>query len=173
VGRPSLFTEDRREAFLTATRLGTSRDLAASAAGWSRSAAFAYLERGRAARDLTRIPARDRSFVEFVDAVEKAEATMVQAALAQIVRAAQMPQHWTAAAWLLERRFPETYGRRSVEVTGKDGGPIPVEVTASELLAQLRRVAEDEDKVEDHRRRLRVVSPEVIAGNGHDPEGCP
>lgn len=79
------------------------------------------------------------------------------------------PQHWTAAAWLLERRLPDACARPiQTEITGRDGGPIPVDVSASDLLDQLRRIADAEERVETHRRRLRVVVPKAV-GNGHDP----
>ena len=35
----------------------------------------------------------------------------------------QAPTDWRAAAFLLERRFPDDYGKRT-ELTGKDGGPV-------------------------------------------------
>ena len=38
----------------------------------------------------------------------------------------QAPTDWRAAAFLLERRFPDDYGKRT-EVTGKDGVPVKVE----------------------------------------------
>lgn len=171
--RPTKQTPEAVDAFLQATRLGATRELAGAAAGWSSSTTFRYLDTGRAAAAKAdagdRLTPTERRAREFWEAVEKAEAVMAQAALAQIVRAAQSPQHWTAAAWLLERRFPDKYGRRPVvEVSGKGGGPIPLEVTAGDLLDQLRRIADDDERVDDHRRRLRVV-PEAVAGNGHDP----
>ena len=170
--RPTKMTPEAVDAFAQAIRLGATRDLAAAAAGWSTSTAYAYLDAGRAAQAKAengeRLTAKERRSLEFLEATQKAEAVMAQAALAQIVRAAQSAQHWTAAAWLLERRFPDKYGRRPVEVAGPGGGPIPVEVTAGDLLDQLRRMSDDEEKVAEHRRRLRVVVPEAV-GNGHDP----
>jgi hypothetical protein len=54
--------------------------------------------------------------------------------LAIIGRAAD--EHWQAAAWRLERRFPERYARnRRVELTGKDGGPVEIKITGPTLLA--------------------------------------
>lgn len=54
-------------------------------------------------------------------------------------------RQWSAAAWLLERRFPDDYARtvRS-EVSGPDGGPVQVEgSSASEaLMAKLAEMAE-------------------------------
>jgi len=140
--RRSLLTPDAQATFLQAIELGATIKLAAQAAGWAEPTVYAYLADGRAARDLhttgTKLTPDQRRKAEFVEAFEKAEGTMARNALAAVVRAAQRPQHWTAAAWLLERRFPETYGRRMVEVMGKDGGPIEVDVQAAELLAELR-----------------------------------
>jgi hypothetical protein len=175
--RPSKMTPEAVETFLQATRLGATRELAGAAAGWSETTTYRYLEAGRDAETKAeggqRLTPTDQRAREFREAVKKAEAVMAQAALAQIIRAAQMPQHWTAAAWLLERRWPSEYGRPArVEVTGRDGGPIPIEVTASELLDQRRRVKVDEEAQEAwrERRRPRAVVPEDVAGNGHKPE---
>ena len=33
---------------------------------------------------------------------------------------------WQAAAWKLERRYPQEYGKTVQEHQGKDGGPIQV-----------------------------------------------
>lgn len=46
-------------------------------------------------------------------------------------------RHWTAAAWMLERRLPERYARRTV-VTGEGGGPVEVEVDVDEKRRRLR-----------------------------------
>lgn len=165
-GRPSKMTDTAIDAFLQATRIGVSRELAAQAAGWSRSAALGYLEDARAARDRAEtgehLTAKERRLVDFLDATEKAEGEMARNCLALIVRAAQERRHWTAAAWLLERRYPETYGRRT-ELVGKDGGPIQVEVGAEDLLARLRALGDEEGQTVEHGRRLR------LAPNGDTP----
>lgn len=47
--------------------------------------------------------------------------------------------------WRLERRFPEQYGRQRLEITGPEGGPIPLSIReqASEALASAaERLAE-------------------------------
>lgn len=48
----------------------------------------------------------------FSSAVKKAESNSVDALAAKIEAAADDPKHWTAAAWLLERRNPKKYGKR-------------------------------------------------------------
>lgn len=168
----SKLTPERTNTFLQAIELGSTIDLAAQAAGWSRALAHAYLAQGRHARTTLEeggtITADDRRKLDFLDAYEKAEGTMARAALASIVRAAQDRRHWTAAAWLLERRFPETYGRRMVEVVGKDGGPVEIDVAASELLAELRALSGREAYTPNGAGRIRggdVYTPE----NGSQP----
>jgi hypothetical protein len=46
--------------------------------------------------------------------------------LARIEQAAS--EHWQAAAWKLERRYPKDYGRsvQQHEVGGPDGGPLTI-----------------------------------------------
>lgn len=51
-------------------------------------------------------------FVAFAVATEKALASFEATHLRNIARAASSgPERWQASAWLLERRFPELYGR--------------------------------------------------------------
>ena len=42
---------------------------------------------------------------------KKAESEYKEALLQRIWNAAHKPHNWTAAAWLLERKFPDEYGR--------------------------------------------------------------
>ena len=53
------------------------------------------------------------SDVKFSDSIKRAEAQFVSDQVALIHKAAKAGT-WTAAAWLLERRRPEEYGRNSV-----------------------------------------------------------
>lgn len=78
----------------------------------------------------------------FRSAVEKAHAEAV-AANVLIVRKAAREGTWQAAAWWLERRESEEFGRRDrIEATGKDGGPIKIDVSSysTEQLQEVRRI---------------------------------
>lgn len=65
----------------------------------------------------------------FSEAVKAAEGKAAVKWLAKIEAAAN--DNWQAAAWKLERRYPHEYGKtvQRQEHTGKDGGPIQVDVT--------------------------------------------
>ena len=77
---------------------------------------YNWLKKGEAAKSGV--------FCEFFDAVSRAKADSALRLVSQITL--QAPTDWRAAAFLLERRFPDDYGKRT-EVTGKDGGPVKVD----------------------------------------------
>lgn len=96
---------------------GAFFDEACSFAGVSRSAAYEWLARGKAAREEQdekgeghELSANDRAYMDFADAVEKTRATVVVRNLA-IIRNAAQEGTWQAAAWYLERTLPGKYGR--------------------------------------------------------------
>lgn len=64
---------------------------------------------------------------EFLEAVKEAEGRAVVGWLAKIEKAAN-DGNWQAAAWKLERRYPQEYGRRVNEITGPNGDPIRIEI---------------------------------------------
>lgn len=75
---------------------------------------------------------------EFALMLEQAEALAAARWLDQIEQAAS-DGNWQAAAWKLERRFPDVYGQPKVrhEVTGPNGGSIPVEFVARTAIAEI------------------------------------
>lgn len=167
--RPTKFTEDARERYLQAAGLGLPPPLCRQAAGWAKSTALAYLARGDAAREARdlghKLAAVDARFADFVDEIEKVEARWAQGLLAIVLREAQKPGNWMAAMALVERRWPEHFGRRYVEHAGPGGGRIPVEVTADEVLGQLREIAGGSAG-----RRLRALPAPGPGGNGDQPQ---
>lgn len=70
---------------------------------------------------------KDNIYSEFLKSYQKAEVGHKLKRLQQI-QAAAVEGNWQAAAWELERCYPAEYGRRAVEVIGKDGGAIQAEV---------------------------------------------
>lgn len=72
-----------------------------------------------------------------------------------------------ALTWLLERRWPDDYGRSRLELTGPEGGPIVVE--AQSAADRLRTL------IADVRRSKAETEPDAMAahstGNGASPNG--
>lgn len=77
---------------------------------------------------------KESRFTDFVRAVETAETEGVKELL-QLIRSAA-PRHWVAAAWLLERRYPESYSQRTIRQISGHGaeGELIVKVSREEKL---------------------------------------
>jgi len=89
-------TEERVEAIIECLELGMSLKGATEYAG----IAFQTFNEWR------------KKDSEFNDQIEKARNRMERSMLERIREAAQDPNKWQAAAWKLERIFPERYGRK-------------------------------------------------------------
>lgn len=110
-GHPLVITKQVAEKFLEGIRgAGMSLDVAA---------AFA----GTGAETVRQHRKRDKQF----DAQVKSALEQFKAQ-SQVIIAHAGLTHWTARAWLLERRFPEEFGRHRLEVSGPDGKPVPVDM---------------------------------------------
>jgi transposase len=122
MARPVKLTDDVQKRIISALRIGATHDHAARAAGVHADTFRRWMRAGeRATRG---------QFYALCAAVKKAEAEAAVGWLATIERAAQTGI-WQAAAWKLERRYPEQWGRRdrmSVEHSG--GLDVGVEVRA-------------------------------------------
>lgn len=117
----------RQHAVLVALEAGCTRRAAASAADVHHATLYRWMD-----ADAT-----------FRDAVEKAENVAEARATTLVVKAAYEGQ-WTAAAWWLERRRPEQYGKRlSVDVSIRDEiARMAAEygVDADEAIAEAERI---------------------------------
>lgn len=131
MARPSLLTPERSQRIAELVSAGNNVDTAAAAAGISEATFYDWMARGRAERE--RLAAGKRSkpkaseeiYLQFLEAIEKARAEAEARLVLLIHKAAQEPRTWQAAAWLLERRTPEKWGRpwrpkedNSAEVAG-------------------------------------------------------
>lgn len=118
MARPTKLNAEVQEAVCKALRAGNNRPAACAFGGityqtllnWSKraEASLKLLEDGETIED-SEIP-----FVEFLEGVQKAEGLAQVEAVAVIQKAARegVDGTWTAAAWWLERKFPDQWGRR-------------------------------------------------------------
>lgn len=148
MARPSKLTPARQRAICEGITSGLPKERAAQQAGVARSTFYDWQERGQTAQT--------GKYRAFVDAVKKATADSEITLLNDVRRAAsrgevireiksqydtdnnkisetifekQIPRQWQASAWLLERRFPERWGRYRTTTPPQndswDSGPLP------------------------------------------------
>jgi hypothetical protein len=110
-GQPTLYTAERARKICARIRQGCTRESAALLSGVSLRSLFAWMEK----------------YPAFMQAVRKADAAFEEKCVKAIAKAGQKPRTWTANAFLLERKFPERFGKidRYLVATGqaRDGKP--------------------------------------------------
>jgi hypothetical protein len=121
-------TPDQIEAILRAVRLGLNPDRAAQASGITPST----------------LRAHRRRHPEFATAIKEAESMAEQGFLARIIK--HTDKQWTAAAWILERRWPERWAKREpdrVEAAKVKASamPGPTPPPPADLAADMQKLA--------------------------------
>jgi hypothetical protein len=150
--RPSDLTPEVADAVASLVRGGNKPIRAAMARGIPRSTFYYWMARGRTAAsqrsDALGVPELEQPFLDFLDAVERAESESQVIVVSHLMRA--MPSTPTAAFAWLERRFPQEWSRTErVEHAGGDGGAIAVRIETvrgkvlSEIEAIRQRMLED------------------------------
>ena len=99
-GRTPVLDEGRRREIVAILSVGCTRRAAADYVGCS----------------VTTILRTARRNPDFAEAIRRAESASQVATLTKIQKAADKPQYWRAAAWLLERRHPDDFARRGPDV---------------------------------------------------------
>lgn len=140
-GRPTKLNYEVQEKIIQAIKAGNYIETAAAYAGISKSTLYDWLKRGerekqRVAKNPSyRIRKSEKIYVEFSDAVEKALAEAEMRDVLLIGKAAE--EQWQAAAWRLERKFPERWGRRIIEHSGDININNPLKDLTTEELKKL------------------------------------
>jgi hypothetical protein len=116
IGRPPHLTTALQEKLVAAVRVTGWINSAARQCGVPEPVVRECGARGRGQH----VRPATRAYAAFAAAIQKAQGEWETAMLARIIAAADLkPEHWTAAAWSLERFDPQHYGRRNrVDVGG-------------------------------------------------------
>lgn len=142
LGRPTKLTDEVQKKILDAVRAGIWLDQAAALAGIAASSLFLWVDKGQRALELADLEEREligveKVYADFSESLKKARAE-AEARNITLVQQAASDGTWQAAAWFLERSFPNRWGRKDrMEVTGKDGGSVEISVTAADLEAKV------------------------------------
>jgi len=117
-GRKPILTEEIIQNVVSVLRTGTYIETAIACVGISKDTFYAWLRRG--ARERRRLdndkkakPNKEEAiYLQLSDAVKKAIAEAEIRNLAMISQAGET--QWQASAWILERRFPERWGKKDI-----------------------------------------------------------
>jgi hypothetical protein len=104
MARPTSLTPEVQRKLCALLRSGVPRNTALLVAGIGRRTFYTHLKENGS----------------FRTAIKRAEARPERRWLGLIERAARDPKHWTAAAWLLEHRWPEKYALRLARMLEKE-----------------------------------------------------
>ena len=135
---PYKFDPTIGDRIVTWLQAGSFVETAAAAAGISKQTFYNWLARGARAEAEREEP----SLWAWARRIDQAQAEAELGLLGMVLGAAKSGA-WQAAAWYLERKFPERWRRReTVEHTGPGGGPVTTEevtrlMTSGEKRARL------------------------------------
>lgn len=116
-GRKPLLTPGLEKRLLDILAKGVPRSIACPAVGITDRTLRIWVERARAG---------EKRYVEFCDKLDEATAN-AKVTLVTAIQA-KMNRDWRAAAFLLERTDPTTFGQRALIPVEQDEAPEPVEV---------------------------------------------
>jgi len=113
-GRPTVMTPDKEKEILAILTMGGSRNVAADYVGIAQGTLHDCIKRN----------------ADFSERVKNAEA---KGQIRHLKKVSESDQ-WQASAWMLERKWPNEFGRRErLEHTSPDGSMSPKEIDVSKL----------------------------------------
>ena len=119
-GRPTKLTPELSKQICDYVRMGNYVETAAALAGISKDSLYRWLKKGAVAKS--------GLLKGFSDAVQKAQAEAEARDVGLIGKAAK--DQWQAAAWRLERKFPDRWGRKDkMTHVGDPDAPIVIKTT--------------------------------------------
>ena len=138
IGRKSLISPEVTRIVADGVREGLPFKLACERAGIADVTGYAWIRRGEDEEQQGR---GETPCVAFRREVSRARTDLFQSLVRTVKTAAK--KDWRAASWILERRDPDAWSRRT-EITGADGGPVAtVDLTAQLDAALKARSARD------------------------------
>lgn len=149
--RRSKLTPEKQSELFTLIAGGNTNESAAALAGISSSTFYDWKARGE--------KAKSGKYREFYETIKRAEA-LAEAKRIEIIRNAMEGKgkfdqpNWTAAAWYLERRWPERWGRRKVEAEVNHSGEVTERHEYHETRIHIEKQLEDDPESQELLEKL-------------------
>lgn len=136
VGRKTKLTPELAEKIANYISTGNYAVVVCGLVGIGESTYYSWLEKG--------VKAKSGKYREFLELIKRAEA----AREAKWIKDIDGDPSWQSKAWLLERRYPERWGKKETHVVegGDEKKPIRVEVNLDELLDQYEAIVREIQK---------------------------
>lgn len=132
-GRPTKYSQEIADKICQHIRAGAYVETAAAACGINKTTLYEWLKNS----------ARGKTQNGFSNAIEKAQADAELFDSGVITKAAINGQ-WQAAAWRLERKHPDRYGRRTV-ISGDKNAPVMIGVVPEKMAEIKDLIASEAD----------------------------
>lgn len=148
-------TDEKTQEIFNAIAGGNTHEVAARLAGIAPSTFYNWMKRGE--------QAKSGRFKNFHDQIKKAEA-LAEAERINVIRRAMLAQgkfkdpDWKAAAWYLERRYPEKWGRRVITQEVNHSGEVTTRhehETKVEIVQKLEADPESQELLKELYERSR------------------
>ena len=142
MARPAKLTLELTKEITSYIHDGNSPTRSATLVGISPSTYFHWMSKGSK---------KEPGFLEFSESIERAKAQSIVNRVAHISRAADSG-NWRAAAWLLERMAPESFGKNSTRAP---------EVGAQRIEKPNKSSAISIEELEDKVRQIKLMRGEL------------
>ena len=159
MARPTKLTPELTRDITSYISEGNPPTIAATLVGISPSTYFNWMSKGS-----EKIP----RFMEFSELIKRATAQSIANRVAHISRAAERG-HWRAAAWLLERMAPESFGKNSTRApeVGAQTLEKPQGVSIQKLEESIEKILENRSQLQGN-SMMKFIQPtqtKEIRGN--------
>ncbi len=139
MGRPSKLTDETVEKLVEMIELGATYAHACNYAGVSYDSFNSWRNQGK--------NAKNGKYLKFLNIIKKAEGNATRKWLKVIEDAAEESRNWVAAAWLLERRYPDDFGKQIRQKVESRNINYDISELTEEQLKRLAETGDDSDIV--------------------------
>lgn len=140
MGRPTKLTKELQAKVIEAVRAGNYIETAAAYAGISKPSLYDWMKRGN--------NQNKGIYRDFLNAIEKALADAEMRDVLIIGNAAK--ENWQAAAWRLERKFPDRWARKDkIQAEVNHSGGISTKIEIEQHYHVVQEIIEKDDKLKN------------------------